>query len=35
MTEQIGSIAPGLRADIIALDGNPLKTSWPFGALYL
>jgi imidazolonepropionase-like amidohydrolase len=25
MAEQIGSIAPGLQADIIALDGNPLK----------
>jgi imidazolonepropionase-like amidohydrolase len=23
--DQIGSIAPGLQADIIALDGNPLK----------
>lgn len=25
MADQIGSIAPGLRADIIALDGDPLK----------
>jgi imidazolonepropionase-like amidohydrolase len=25
MANQIGSIAPGLQADIIALDGNPLK----------
>jgi len=25
MNNQIGSIAPGLEADIIALDGNPLK----------
>ena len=25
MSDQIGSIAPGLQADIIALDGNPLK----------
>lgn len=25
MTDQIGSIAPGLQADIIALDGNPLE----------
>jgi imidazolonepropionase-like amidohydrolase len=25
MSEQIGSIAPGLEADIIALDGDPLK----------
>jgi imidazolonepropionase-like amidohydrolase len=25
MADQIGSIAPGLQADIIALDGNPLK----------
>lgn len=25
MGDQIGSIAPGLQADIIALDGNPLK----------
>jgi imidazolonepropionase-like amidohydrolase len=25
MGDQIGSIAPGFRADIIALDGNPLK----------
>jgi len=25
MSEQIGSIAPGLQADIIALDGDPLK----------
>jgi len=25
MTNQIGSIAPGLEADIIALDGDPLK----------
>ena len=25
MTDQIGSIAPGLEADIIALDGDPLK----------
>src|SRR6202167_2525812 len=25
MTDQIGSIAPGLQADIIALDGDPLK----------
>ncbi|MDT7541938.1 MAG: hypothetical protein QOE33_1842 [Acidobacteriota bacterium] len=25
MTNQIGSIAPGLQADIIALDGDPLK----------
>jgi imidazolonepropionase-like amidohydrolase len=24
MADQIGSIAPGLQADIIALDGNPL-----------
>ena len=24
MLNQIGSIAPGLRADIIALDGDPL-----------
>jgi imidazolonepropionase-like amidohydrolase len=23
--DQIGSIAPGLQADIIALDGDPLK----------
>jgi imidazolonepropionase-like amidohydrolase len=25
MSDQIGSIAPGLRADIIAIDGDPLK----------
>jgi imidazolonepropionase-like amidohydrolase len=25
MKNQIGSIAPGLQADIIALDGDPLK----------
>ena len=25
MTGEIGSIAPGLQADIIALDGDPLK----------
>ncbi len=25
MSDQIGSISPGLQADIIALDGNPLK----------
>src|SRR5438876_4945 len=25
MTDQIGAIAPGLQADIIAVDGNPLK----------
>jgi cytosine/adenosine deaminase-related metal-dependent hydrolase len=25
MADQIGAIAPGLEADIIALDGNPLK----------
>jgi len=25
MTDQIGSIAPGLQADIIAIMGNPLK----------
>ena len=25
MSNQIGSIAPGLQADIIALDGDPLK----------
>ena len=25
MTDQIGSIAPGVQADIIALDGDPLK----------
>jgi imidazolonepropionase-like amidohydrolase len=25
MSDQIGSIAPGLQADIIALDGDPLK----------
>jgi imidazolonepropionase-like amidohydrolase len=25
MSDQIGSIAPGLEADIIALDGDPLK----------
>ena len=25
MPDQIGSIAPGLQADIIALDGDPLK----------
>jgi imidazolonepropionase-like amidohydrolase len=25
MQNQIGSIAPGLQADIIALDGDPLK----------
>ena len=25
MTDQIGSIAPGLQADIIAIDGDPLK----------
>jgi imidazolonepropionase-like amidohydrolase len=25
MADQIGWIAPGLQADIIALDGNPLK----------
>jgi imidazolonepropionase-like amidohydrolase len=25
MTDQIGAIAPGLQADIIALDGDPLK----------
>lgn len=25
MGDQIGSIAPGFQADIIALDGNPLK----------
>ncbi|MFZ0868307.1 MAG: amidohydrolase family protein [Candidatus Sulfotelmatobacter sp.] len=27
MADQIGSIAPGLQADIIALDGDPLKDS--------
>ena len=25
MADRIGSIAPGLQADIIALDGDPLK----------
>jgi imidazolonepropionase-like amidohydrolase len=25
MSDQIGSIAPGLQADIIAIDGDPLK----------
>jgi imidazolonepropionase-like amidohydrolase len=25
MSDQIGSITPGLQADIIALDGDPLK----------
>ena len=25
MSDQIGTIAPGLEADIIALDGDPLK----------
>ena len=25
LSNQIGSIAPGLQADIIALDGDPLK----------
>jgi imidazolonepropionase-like amidohydrolase len=25
MADQIGSITPGLQADIIALDGDPLK----------
>jgi imidazolonepropionase-like amidohydrolase len=25
MADQIGSIAPGLQADIIALDGDPMK----------
>jgi cytosine/adenosine deaminase-related metal-dependent hydrolase len=25
MADQIGTIAPGLQADIIALDGDPLK----------
>jgi imidazolonepropionase-like amidohydrolase len=25
MADQIGAIAPGLRADIVALDGDPLK----------
>jgi imidazolonepropionase-like amidohydrolase len=25
MGEQIGSIAPGLQADIIAIDGDPVK----------
>ena len=25
MADQIGSIAPGMQADIIALDGDPLK----------
>lgn len=25
MSDQIGTIAPGLQADIIALDGDPLK----------
>jgi imidazolonepropionase-like amidohydrolase len=25
LADQIGSIAPGLQADIIALDGDPLK----------
>jgi imidazolonepropionase-like amidohydrolase len=25
IADQIGSIAPGLQADIIALDGDPLK----------
>jgi len=25
MSDQIGSIAPGLQADIIALEGDPLK----------
>ncbi|HEY6971079.1 MAG TPA: amidohydrolase family protein, partial [Candidatus Angelobacter sp.] len=25
MQDQIGSIAPGMQADIIALDGDPLK----------
>jgi imidazolonepropionase-like amidohydrolase len=25
MADQIGSIAPGLQADIVALDGDPLK----------
>ncbi len=25
MADQIGTIAPGLQADVIALDGDPLK----------
>ena len=25
MSDQIGAIAPGLQADLIALDGDPLK----------
>ena len=25
LSDQVGSIAPGLQADIIALDGDPLK----------
>ena len=25
MADEIGSVTPGLQADIIALDGNPLK----------
>jgi imidazolonepropionase-like amidohydrolase len=35
MGNQIGSIAPGLQADIIALDGDPLKTLPQSGASYL
>ena len=33
--DQIGFIAPGFQADIIALDGDPLKELPPFGALCL
>ncbi len=29
MARQIGSIAPGMQADIIALDGDPLKDITP------
>jgi imidazolonepropionase-like amidohydrolase len=35
MGDQIGSVVPGLQADIIALDGDPLKTLPPFGVWYL
>ncbi len=35
MADQIGSIGPGLQADIIALDGDPLKDITVVGASYL
>ena len=34
MPDKIGSIAPGLKADIIALNGR-CRTSLPFGGSYL